>query len=181
MKTLSAVVLAAALAVPLFAQQPTITATNTATPFSASNQVMLLVLTLPASSAVVSAPLVLTNGIISQPEQTELAGGGKAVFNFTITNAGDYVIRATVNAPAEDANSFYVNVDAPPADPAMIWDIEVTSGFEQRTVSWRGKGDVDSDEFVPKRFTLSAGAHQLIIVGREPAQLKSPSVCPATK
>jgi hypothetical protein len=130
---------------------------------------------------VVSAPLVLTNGIISQPEQTELAGGGKAVFNFAITNAGDYVIRALVNAPAEDANSFYVNVDAPPEDPAMIWDIEPTNGFEQRTVSWRGKGDVDSDEFVPKRFNLSAGTHKLIIVGREPAQLKSISISPAAK
>jgi hypothetical protein len=121
----------------------------------------------------------LTNGCLSQPESTELPGGGKAVFSFTITNAGNYVIETTVNAPAEDSNSFYVNVDTPPQDPAMIWDIEVTSGFEKRTVNWRGKGDVDSDEFVPKRFTLSAGAHQLIIVGRESAaELKSISLRP---
>ena len=174
MKTLSTLLLACALAIPSSAQAET---TNAA-PQPASNQVMLVFLTLPASAAVVSAPLIMTNGCISQPERTELPGGGRAVFNFTITQAGNYVMRALVNAPGEDSNSFYVNVDAPPEDPAMIWDIDVTSGFEERTVSWRGKGDVDSDEFVPKRFNLSAGAHKLIIVGREPAELKSISIRP---
>ena len=174
MKTSSALLLACALAIPSFAQQPTITITSTATPQSPSNQVtQLLFKALPVSSAMVSAPLVLTNGIISQPEQTELAGGGKAVFNFTITQAGNYVVQAVVNAPGEDSNSFYVNVDAQPEDPAMIWDIDVTSGFEERTVGWRGKGTAESDEIVPKRFNLSAGAHKLIFMGREPAQLKS--------
>ena len=173
MKTSSALLLACALAIPSFAQNATSTATSTATPQSASNQMTLLLMALPVSSAMVSAPMVLTNGIISQPEQTELAGGGKAVFNFTITQAGNYVVQAVVNAPGEDSNSFYVNVDAQPEDPAMIWDIDVTSGFEERTVGWRGKGTAESDEIVPKRFNLSAGAHKLIFMGREPAQLKS--------
>jgi hypothetical protein len=174
MKISPALLLACTLTVPSFAWAATITP-----PTSVSNQMTQIVLTLPASAAVVSAPLVLTNGCLAQPESTELPGGGKAVFNFTITNAGNYVLQAVVNAPGEDANSFYVNVDAPPEDPAMIWDIEVTNGFEERTVNWRGKGDVDNDEFVPKRFNLTAGAHKLIIVGREPAQLKSISIRPA--
>jgi hypothetical protein len=174
MKTSSALLLACALAIPSFAQAA---ATN-APPPPASNQVTQVVLTLPPSAAAVSAPLVFTNGCISQPETTGLEGG-RAVFSFTITNAGNYVLQAVVNAPAEDANSFYVNVDTQPEDPAMIWDIDVTNGFEERTVSWRGKGDAETDEFVPKRFNLSAGAHKLIIVGREPAQLKSISLRPA--
>ena len=114
MKTSSALLLACALAIPSFAQNATSTATSTATPQSASNQMTLLFLALPVSSAMVSAPMVLTNGIISQPEQTELAGGGNPVFNFTITQAGNYVVQAVVNAPGEDSNSFYVNVDAQP-------------------------------------------------------------------
>ena len=175
MKTSPALLLACALVIPSFTRAAT---TNVAPP-SASNQMTQVALTLPASAAAVSAPLILTNGVISQPESTELPAGGKAVFNFTVTNAGNYVLQAVVDAPGEDANSFYVNVDAPPADPAMIWDIPVTNGFEERTVSWRGKGDMDNDEFVPKRFNLFAGAHQLIIVGREPAQLKSISLRPA--
>jgi hypothetical protein len=167
--------LACALVIPSFARA----ATTNAAPQPASNQVMQVVLMLPASAAVVSAPLILTNGCISQPETTELAGGGRAVFNFTVTNAGNYVVQALVDAPAEDSNSFYVNVDVPPKDPAMIWDIDVTSGFEERTVSWRGKGTAESDEIVPKRFNLSTGTHKLIIVGREPAELKSISIRPA--
>lgn len=171
MKTFFAFLLACALAIPSFAQAAmtnTVTnATANAAPQPSSNQSAQVALTLPARAAVVSAPLIFTNGCISQPEQTELAGGGKAIFNFAVTNAGNYVIQAVVSAPAEDANSFYVNVDAQPEDPAMIWDIDVTSGFEERTVSWRGKGTAESDEIVPKRFNLSAGAHKLIIVGRD--------------
>ena len=131
---------------------------------------------MPASAAVVTAPLVLKDGAISQPQQTELAEGGKAVFEFTLAKTGSYVIHAEVNAPAEDANSFFLNIDAPPEDPAMIWDIDVTNGFEERIVSWRGKGDVDSDEFKPKVFKLSAGTHKLFLVGREPTFLKSISI-----
>jgi hypothetical protein len=70
-------------------------------------------------------------------------------------------------------------VDAQPTDPDMIWDYEVTNGFEQRAVNWRGNGDQDSDQFSPKKFHLEAGAHKLIIVGREPGQLKSISIYPA--
>ena len=62
----------------------------------------------------------------------------------------------------------------------MIWDLEVTKGFVERIVSWRGNGDSGSDEFRPNRFNLSVCVHQLIIVGREPAQLKSVSIRPTS-
>jgi hypothetical protein len=97
------------------------------------------------------------------------SGGGTAVYNFTLTNAGNYAILALVNAPTENANSFYVNIDAQPQNPTMIWDImPITSGFEQRTLSWRGSGSENNDQIVPKIFNLSAGPHQIIFVGREP-------------
>jgi len=129
---------------------------------------------------VITAPFVLPNGILSQPEQTDVAEGGKAIYNFTITNAGNYLILGMVNAEEESMNSFFVNVDTQP-DDLMIWDIDLTKGFEERTVNWRGNGAADSGEFVPKRFKLSAGAHKLIIVGREPAQLKSISIRPTAE
>jgi hypothetical protein len=125
--------------------------------------------------------MVLTDGYISQPERTELPAGGKAVFNFTITNAGTYVLKALVKGEGEDVNSFYVNIDAQPEDPMMICDFEVTNGFEERTVSWRGNGTPEADEIVPKKFNLTAGKHKLIIVGREPGQLKSISIRPAAE
>ena len=172
MKIIFPILLASALAIPAFAQD----AKTNAAPEQTSNSVSLAVVTLPASAGMVSAPLFLTNGSISQPEQTELAGGGKAVYEFIITNPGNYLITAQVNAAGEDANSFFVNVDAAPEDPLMIWDIEVTSEFEEHTVSWRGNRTDSTDEFAPKKFNLSAGAHKLNLVGREPAQLKSISI-----
>jgi predicted secreted protein len=134
-----------------------------------------------ASAGTVSAPFVLTNGYLCQPgERAEVGEGGKAVYDFAITNAGDYVIYALVNAPGEDSNSFFLNIDAKPEDPLMIWDIEPTSGFEERVVSWRGDGSDGADQFAQKRFKLAEGKHQLIIFGREPeTQLKSLSIRPA--
>ena len=136
--------------------------------------------TFSVAAGTVRAPFVLTNGYISQSVQNDVTTDGKAIYNFTITNAGDYVIKASVNAPDESANSFYVNIDADPEDPTMIWDVDPTSGFEERTVNWRGGGTAESDEIVPKRFTLTAGSHKLIIVGREvDTQLKSLTIVPA--
>jgi hypothetical protein len=88
------------------------------------------------------------------------------------------VIQASVNSTSLTGNSFYVNIDAQPQDPSMIWDVNpVTSGFEQRLVCWRGNGTAEADQFVPEIFSLTAGMHQLIIVGREPgAQLQSLSI-----
>jgi hypothetical protein len=124
--------------------------------------------TIQASSAVISAPFVLTNGYIYEATQTtDPTTGGRAAFTFTVTNAGAYVIQALVNAASDAANSFYVNIDAEPQDPTMIWDIPITSGFEQRMVSWRGNGTDVSNQFVPKSFTLTSGQHQVIIRGRE--------------
>ncbi|MSU24185.1 MAG: hypothetical protein EXS32_10230 [Opitutus sp.] len=168
MKKISALLLTCTLAIPLSAQS----AAPKATPAA---------VTLPAAAAVLSAPLALKAGVIAQPETTELTGGGKAVFEFTITTAGEYVIHAVVNATGEEENSFFLNIDAQPEDPLMIWDIDVTKGFEERIVSWRGNGDGNNDEFAPKRFKLSAGPHKLILVGREPTQLKSLSIRLAAK
>ena len=137
-------------------------------------------MTFLVSTGAISKPFVLENEHVSQPEQTDETAGGKVSFSFRIANAGSYVLQAVVNAPAEDANSFYLNIDAAPEDPLTIWDIDVTTGFEQRVVTWRGSGGADSDEFSPKRFQLSAGPHKLTIFGREAgAELKSIALCPA--
>jgi len=169
MKKISTLLLAGALIIPALAEDAAKKAPAGPSPAPAAATVL-------ATAAKVSAPLVLKDGAISQPQQTELADGGKAVFDFTLAKAGIYELYAVVNAAAEDSNSFYLNIDAAPEDPLMVWDIDVTTGFEERVVSWRGKGDADSDEFKPKRFNLSAGAHKLFIVGREPTLLKSVSL-----
>ena len=109
---------------------------------------------------------------------------GEALYNFTITNAGNYVIQALVNAPGDSANSFYVNIDAQPVDPTMTWDIfPFTTGFQNAIVSWRGNGSDTNNQYNPKIFALTAGTHQIIFAGREAnTQLQSFSLLqlPAT-
>ena len=121
-----------------------------------------------AAAASITPPFVLTNGIISQSVQTtDPAQGGRAAFNFTIVNAGNYVIQALMNAPGDANNSLFLNVDAEPTAPTMIWDIPITTGFEQRIASWRGTGSDTNNQYIPKLFTLTTGTHQLIFRGRE--------------
>jgi sulfur relay (sulfurtransferase) complex TusBCD TusD component (DsrE family) len=140
---------------------------NTATS-SPVNVSVVSGLTFESTSGSISAPFLAANGVIYQTNHSlSVAEAGRAVYTFQIASAGDYVVTALVNAPDAGANSFFVNLDAEPADPTMIWDIPVTSGLAERTASWRGNGTPDSNEFAPKVFTLTAGTHQLIVRGRE--------------
>jgi hypothetical protein len=132
-------------------------------------------------AGVITLPFVANaGGYISQPSETGLVDGGRALYAFTITAAGDYTIFANMNTPSDAANSFFINIDAEPVDPEMIWDIlPLTTGFENRTVSWRGNGTFDSPQYLNKVFTLSAGTHQLIVRGREGgAQLGRITIAP---
>jgi len=131
-------------------------------------------LTFASTSGTISAPFVVNSGAIMQAANTSVTAGGQAIYTFNISVAGNYVVSALVNAPSTDNNSLFINIDAQPTDPTMIWDIPVTTGFASRTVSWRGTGTVSSTsasgltaQYGPKVFSLSAGTHQLIVRGRE--------------
>ena len=91
------------------------------------------------------------------------------MYSFNIVNAGNYLVSAMVIAPSLGEDSLYVNIDAEPTDPLMIWDIPVSSTLTNATVSWRGTGNSDpaAAQYIPKVFYLAAGTHQLIILGRE--------------
>jgi hypothetical protein len=155
---------------------------NNATPPPGTN------ITIAATSGTISAPFVISGTAISQPAYTTLAASGQAVYTFTIATTGNYVVSALVNVPSQDSNSFWVNVDAQPTDPTMIWDVPLTTGFASQTVSWRGNGTVSTTsssgltaQFAPKVFRLSAGTHQLIVRGREGgAQLGTITIAPTT-
>jgi hypothetical protein len=120
-----------------------------------------------ATSGTITAPFVITNGSVYQAVQTGVTNGGSATYTFNITNAGNYVVQATVNAPSDSENSLYVNIDAQPTDPYMTWQIPITTGFQNLVVSWQGNGTYDNSQFVPEIFALTQGTHQLIIRGRE--------------
>src|SRR6185436_3305868 len=96
-------------------------------------------------------------------------------YTFTVQVPGNYVVSAKVKTPDASANSFYVNMDAEPTDPMMIWNLGVSTTLTNQAVSWQGISDS-----VPKVFFLSAGTHQLIVRGREAnAQLGAITISPA--
>ena len=126
-------------------------------------------MTFAADSGITAAPLVANGGTLAQAIETSVTNGGLALYTFYITNAGNYTVSAVVSAPNEGQNSFYVNIDAEPTDPLMIWDIPLCTRPIRHTVSWRGDGGPEARlaQYSPKIFSLSAGMHQLIIRGRE--------------
>jgi len=124
-------------------------------------------LTFAASSGTISAPFVVNGGAVSQPAKTTVTTGGKAVYNFSLAAAGNYTVSMLVYAQNSRCNALYVNIDGEPLDPTMIWDVPVTKAFKYSPVSWRGTGTESRPQFAPKVFTLSAGAHQLIVRGLE--------------
>ena len=135
-----------------------------------------------ADSGTFTAPFVDVAGSLTQPVTTGLTTGGRAVYNFSVTNTGGYLVTALVVAPDLGQNSFYINIDSEPTDPLMIWDIPVTPSLSSRTVSWRGNGNGDPalDQFQPKVFQLAAGPHQLIVVGQDAnTMLGTISILPA--
>ena len=127
-------------------------------------------LSFEAEAGQIVSPFAVSAGAISQPTSTtDPMLGGAARYRFDITQAGDYVVNAVVDAPTVSADSFFINIDGEPTDPTMIWDIGLTIGLEERVVSWRGSGTFDAPEFTPKRFALTSGEHTLTIRGREGA------------
>ena len=139
-------------------------------------------LTFAADSGTISLPFIANNGTVFQPAGTGLENGGRAVYSFNLVRAGSYLVSAMVSAPSEGQNSFYINIDAGPTDPLMIWDIPVCTTLTRHFVSWRGNGNGNpgSSQHSPKVFNLSAGTHQLIIRGREAnARLGTISLVPA--
>jgi hypothetical protein len=136
---------------------------------------------LSAPAGRISPPFTITNGSVCQSIQTtEPTNGGLATYTFNISTTGNYVVQALVNAPNEGANSVFLNIDADPQSPTMTSDIyPLTSGFENRTLSWRGNGTDVSNQYIPKVFNLSQGTHQLVIRGREiDTQLKTLAIVP---
>jgi peroxiredoxin len=135
-----------------------------------------------AANTVVTGPMTLVDGVLHQFDRTELPQSGTAVVTINVPVTGEYILHGLVDAPAADADSFFLDFDQPPAGPAAIWDIPAwVGGFGWRPVTRRGTGNTDAPEFDPMVFTLSAGEHRLFIAGRERAKLRSLRLVPFSR
>ncbi len=125
--------------------------------------------TIQATAGAVLSPFVISDGCLLQPVETlDLTNSGRATYKFSVATTGEYAIQAFVHAPGKGTNSLFLNIDAEPEDPGMIWDIRPTVNFEARIVAWRGNGTEDAGQFIPKYFKLTNGIHQIVIRGRQP-------------
>jgi hypothetical protein len=138
-------------------------------------------LTWNAEDMLLTAPMTDGGTYISQASQTtDPASAGKAVCRFTAPVAGNYTVTLLVNAPAGNADSLFCSIDELPLSPTSIFDCPLTSGFESKTLTWRGAG-VGDPEFSPKTFNLSAGEHTFYLYGREAGmQVQSITLVPPT-
>lgn len=99
---------------------------------------------------------------------TDPSAGGRARAKITLPTTADYRLKALVNAPNAAANSIFVDWDQEPTDPLTVWDVQaLTTGFEERYVSWRGNGTFDAPQFVTNQWNLTAGVHTIYVRGRE--------------
>lgn len=112
-----------------------------------------------AAEGIITSPFVIDQGSLLQKVDTlEPQSGGKAIYGFTVSQAGNYKISLVVDAPNEGSNSIYWDIDSEPG-LERLWHIETTKGFEERIAS----GPDDK----PKIIMLDKGEHELIIRGRE--------------
>jgi hypothetical protein len=122
-----------------------------------------------AQSALFTYPYTILSGkylYCDWPSKTP-AAGGQALYFFHLDQPGDYVVMGKAHAFATISRTLYVNIDAEPADTSMAWDLPIASGFQWRTASWRGTGTVDTNQFAPKVFSLTAGDHYLVLRSRD--------------
>lgn len=126
------------------------------------------VIELDARSGVCLPPFIVTSEYLYQPIGTSLPASGRAAYEFSLPKDGEYGIVMEVEATNSAANSLYVNIDAEPQDPQMVWEIPLTIGFENRSVFWPEAGTGQTGSAKPKYFHLDAGRHELVIRGREP-------------
>ena len=124
-------------------------------------------LIMEAESGTVTAPFVISDGYVTQLVKTNASNSGRAAYSFNVTQPGQYVLQAVVDAPAFGANSFLVDIDQEPNESLALCKLPVTLGFENHIVSWQGEGTCAAPQWNPKVFTLAGGAHQLIIRGKD--------------
>lgn len=108
--------------------------------------------------------------VTNQITDPTLAGTARYwLYSATSTN---YIVTVSVDAPNLGANSIYITFDSTNIETTTVCDItNVTSGFETRTVVWRGNGNSTNPTVVPKLFPLTVGIHRMEVGGREPNML----------
>lgn len=124
-------------------------------------------LTWRADAGLILAPYATNETLVVQATETaSVSDAGRARYRVTVPTDGKWRMTVRIKAEAGDRNSFFVDVDQDPVSPTAVCDVAVTSGIEERKVSWRGTGTT-TPEFPWKEWDLTAGVHEVVVCGRE--------------
>lgn len=90
--------------------------------------------------------------------------GGSVNYPLNVTATGNYTIQGLVDFPSLGANSFFLNIDAQPDSTQQFTSAFITfdSLFE-----WRPVTNSPFTSGFPRVFSLTSGAHTLVLRGRE--------------
>ena len=113
--------------------------------------------------------MVSGTNVFQTVETNDPSSGGDLEFRFNAPFTADYEVSALLSCPDGGSNSLYINIDAQPVDPTMIWDVPITSfGLERRTAAWRGERDWNvTSSVLPEDAAFNAGRTSFVIRGRE--------------
>jgi len=141
---------------------------KTSVPIEAASTEQLIT-QIEAEKGILTRPFQQKDGYIYQiiSNSNSISGGGVATYQFVAPQDGIYTLRGLIKTINDGRNSFYVDIDKTPTYPEDIWDTPVFSDFTWKRVSARGNGTFDKSQYAPKYYSLKAGKHQIIIVGRE--------------
>jgi YVTN family beta-propeller protein len=119
---------------------------------------------LAGSFAVGSDPAARNGRYISVPSGAAVTSGptspSRAVLSFSVAQAGQYQIEASVLAPSSSQNSFWITVDRQPAS-GFVWEMPVSATYQTDLVS-------DSSTATdPVVVSLTAGNHTVEVIHRE--------------
>lgn len=99
----------------------------------------------------------------------ESDNGGRATIRFSLDEDREVSLWARVRAPTHSNNSLFVGLDGLDADPAdtTTWDIPVTPVLSWQRILLRGEGEEWAPEDDAWPGMVTAGAHELVLSGRE--------------
>jgi hypothetical protein len=95
-----------------------------------------------------------------------MSGYGQIILDFTLDSSGDFNISCRTLAPSEDRDSFFIALDGEPDQPFITSTCPASPDWQWVDLP-SGPVTCPGTLPAPRRFSLSAGAHELVFASRE--------------
>ncbi len=117
---------------------------------------------IPATSGAITYPFEIDGKTVVQARDTSIETGGRAVYTFSITNAGDYLIWAALSGKPGKSTTLKISLGARAQPSSFLWQFEPSDTIRRQPVGSKKNARSYRDYCV---FSLPAGTHQLDVRG----------------